>query len=156
MRRPERPPVQMFRVTAVQWRAWAGVAGPGIPGGGPMQPAPLASGGLALGEVACGGWGPHLQYSFLIKLASLSGEWEDIVSPTRGFAHQPIYSVDPYQHATVIDHGREHRVRASDYCACAAVIPTFTMNGVNQVMLAGTLTGVQGNIRCSPFHSKIA
>ena len=39
---------------------------------GPMQPAPLTSGGLTLEEVNCRGWGPHLQYSFLIKLASLS------------------------------------------------------------------------------------
>ena len=34
---------------------------------GPMQPAPLTSGGLALEEITCGGWGPHLQYSFLIN-----------------------------------------------------------------------------------------
>ena len=40
---------------------------------GPMWPAPLTSGGLALEEITCRGWGPHLQYSFLIKLASLSG-----------------------------------------------------------------------------------
>ena len=40
---------------------------------GPMWPAPLTSGGLALEEVTCRGWGPHLQYSLLIKLASLSG-----------------------------------------------------------------------------------
>ena len=39
---------------------------------GPMWPAPLTSGGLALEEVTCRGWGPHLQYSFLIQLASLS------------------------------------------------------------------------------------
>ena len=41
---------------------------------GPMWPAPLTSGGLTLEEVTCRGWGPHLQYSFLIKLASLSGK----------------------------------------------------------------------------------
>ena len=35
---------------------------------GPMQPAPLTSRGLTLEEVTC------LQYSFAIKLASLSGE----------------------------------------------------------------------------------
>ena len=40
----------------------------------PMWPAPLTSGGLALEEITCRGWGPHLQYSFLIKLASLSGK----------------------------------------------------------------------------------
>ena len=40
---------------------------------GPMQPAPLTSEGPALEEITCRGWGPHLQYSFLIKLASLSG-----------------------------------------------------------------------------------
>ena len=40
---------------------------------GKMWPTPLTSGGLALEEVTCRGWGPHLQYSFLIKLASLSG-----------------------------------------------------------------------------------
>ena len=27
---------------------------------GPMWPAPLTSGGLALEEVTCRGWGPHL------------------------------------------------------------------------------------------------
>ena len=37
-----------------------------------MQPAPMTSGGLALEEITSKGWGPHLQYSFLIKLASLS------------------------------------------------------------------------------------
>ena len=41
----------------------------------PMWPAPLTSGGLALEEVTCRGWGPHLQYPFLIKLASLSGKY---------------------------------------------------------------------------------
>ena len=39
---------------------------------GPVWPSPLTSGGLPLEEVTCRGWGPHLQYSFLIKLASLS------------------------------------------------------------------------------------
>ena len=34
---------------------------------GPMQPAPLTSGGPALEEITCRGWGPHLQYSFLIN-----------------------------------------------------------------------------------------
>ena len=37
-----------------------------------MWPAPLTSGGLALEEVTCRGWGPHP----LIKLASLSGKYE--------------------------------------------------------------------------------
>ena len=32
-----------------------------------MQPAPLTSGGLALEEVTCRGWGPHLQYSFKMR-----------------------------------------------------------------------------------------
>ena len=41
----------------------------------PMWPAPLTSGGLALEKVTCRGWGPHLQYSSLIKLASLSGKY---------------------------------------------------------------------------------
>ena len=39
---------------------------------GPMQPVPLT---LDLEEITCRGWGPHLQYSFLIKLASLSGKY---------------------------------------------------------------------------------
>ena len=43
--------------------------------GRPMWPAPLTSGGLTLEEITCRGWGPHLQYSFLIKLASLSGKY---------------------------------------------------------------------------------
>ena len=34
---------------------------------GPMQPVPLTSGGITLEEITCRGWGPHLQYSFLIK-----------------------------------------------------------------------------------------
>ena len=34
---------------------------------GPMWPAPLTSGCLTLEEVTCRGWGPHLQYSFLIN-----------------------------------------------------------------------------------------
>ena len=34
---------------------------------GPMRPAPLTSGGLTLEEITCRGWGPHLQYSFLIN-----------------------------------------------------------------------------------------
>ena len=42
---------------------------------GPMRPAPLTSGGPALEGVTCRGWDPHLQYSFLIKLASLSGKF---------------------------------------------------------------------------------
>ena len=49
---------------------------------GPMRPAPLTSGGLALEGVTCRGWGPHLQYSFLIKLASLSGKLASLVSGT--------------------------------------------------------------------------
>ena len=40
-----------------------------------MRPAPLTSGGLALEEITCRGCGPHLQYSFLIKLASLPGNF---------------------------------------------------------------------------------
>ena len=43
--------------------------------------------------------------------------------------HPPIYSVDPYHRATVSNHGRE-QVRGNTCCACAAVIPTFTLNGV--------------------------
>ena len=42
---------------------------------GPMRPPPLTSGGLTLEEITCRGWGPHLQYSFLIKLASLCGKF---------------------------------------------------------------------------------
>ena len=34
---------------------------------GPMQPAPLTSGGPALEETTSRGWGPHLQHSFLIN-----------------------------------------------------------------------------------------
>ena len=36
-----------------------------------MQPAPLTSGRLALEEITCRGWGPHLQYSFLINFFCL-------------------------------------------------------------------------------------
>ena len=63
------PPVRVGGVPTVQWGPGAGVADPGVLGR-PMWPAPLASGGLALGEVTCGGWGPQLQYSFFIRLAT--------------------------------------------------------------------------------------
>ena len=46
--------------------------------------------------------------------------------------HAPIYSVDPYHRTTVSNHGRE-QVRGSTCCACAAVIPTFTLNGVKEL-----------------------
>ena len=41
MRRQEQPPVQGFRVSAVQWRPWTRVANPGNPGkGGQCGPLP--------------------------------------------------------------------------------------------------------------------
>ena len=43
----------------------------------PMWPAPLTSGGLTLEEITCRGWGPHLQYSFLIKLGKYCKEGRD-------------------------------------------------------------------------------
>ena len=95
----------------------------------PMLPAPLTSGGLTLEEITCRGWGPHLQYSFLIKLASLSGKYRVSVK-IRILVYPPIYTLDTSNRATVSDHGREHRVRGSAICACAEVIPTFTLNGV--------------------------
>ena len=63
-------------------------------GRGPMWPAPLASGGLALGEVTCGGWGPHLQYSFFVKLAS-------------PLSHPPTFACDTYNNTPVIGTGRQ-------------------------------------------------
>ena len=54
-------------VPTVQWRSWTGVAGPGNPGGAANVARSLNGWGLALGEITCGGWGPHLQYSFLIN-----------------------------------------------------------------------------------------
>ena len=48
-----------------------------------MRPAPLTSEGLTLEEITCRGWGPHLQYSFLIKLASLSGKYKKFHNPQR-------------------------------------------------------------------------
>ena len=38
---------------------------------GPMCPAPLTSGDLTLEEITYRGWGPHLQYSFLIPVRFL-------------------------------------------------------------------------------------
>ena len=76
MRHQEQPPVQglwsphsameVMNQSGQPWKSGKGR---------PMWPAPLTSGGLALEEVTCRGWGPHLQYSFLIKLASLSGKY---------------------------------------------------------------------------------
>ena len=75
MRRQEQPPVQGFRVPAVQWKHEPEWPTRNSGKRGPMRPAPLTSGGLALEEITCRGWGPHLQYTFLIKLASLSGKY---------------------------------------------------------------------------------
>ena len=72
---------------------------------GPMQPAPLTSGGLALEEITCRGWGPHLQYSFLIKLAScqvslfLATRWFKVVGAhtlnnCRGISRNCIFSAE--------------------------------------------------------------
>ena len=73
MRRQEQPPVQGVWGPHRAMEAMNQSGRPRKSGTrGPMQPAPLTSGGLALEEITCGGWGPHLQYSFLIKLASLS------------------------------------------------------------------------------------
>ena len=72
---------------------------------GPMQPAPLTSGGLALEEVTCRGWGPHLQYSFLIKLASLSGKCRGPQSSP--ICHPPTFACDPYNNIPVIRTGRQ-------------------------------------------------
>ena len=62
---------------------------------GPMWPAPLTSGGLALEEITCRGWGPHLQYSFLIKLASLSGKYA--TSPNHAYLKKILGTVETYQ-----------------------------------------------------------
>ena len=68
MRHQEQPPVQGV------WSPCSAMEGMNQSGQprksgkrGPMQPAPLTSGGLALEEITCRGWGPHLQYSFLIN-----------------------------------------------------------------------------------------
>ena len=100
--------------------------------GGPMRPAPLASGGPAPGEVTCGGWGPHPQYSFLIKLASLSGRDQaslpvgiGALYPVRS-SHPPTYAVDTYQlrpsERSWTENLRKIRVSGNDYCACAETI----------------------------------
>ena len=75
MRRQEQPPVRGFWSPRSAMEAMIQSGQPRKSGKrGPMQPAPLTSGGLALEEITCREWGPHLQYSFLIKLASLSGK----------------------------------------------------------------------------------
>ena len=75
MRRQEQPPVQVLWSPRSAMEAMHQSGQPRKSGKrGPMQPAPLTSGGLTLEEITCRGWGPHLQYSFLIKLASLSGK----------------------------------------------------------------------------------
>ena len=76
---------------------------------GPMPPAPLTSGGLTLEEVTCRGWGPHLQYSFLIKLASLSGKYHNL------FFFEPCAnatgpSTGTCQHPTLREHTDKHKV----------------------------------------------
>ena len=76
MRRQEQPPMQGVWSPHSAMEAMNQSGQPRKSGKrGPMQPAPLTSGGLALEEITCRGWGPHLQYSFLIKLASLSGKY---------------------------------------------------------------------------------
>ena len=78
MRRQEQPPVQVLWSPCSAMEAMNQSGQPRKSGKrGPMQPAPLTSGGLALEEITCRGWGPHLQYSFLIKLASLSCKYFD-------------------------------------------------------------------------------
>ena len=73
-----------------------------------MQPAPLTSGGLALEEVTCRGWGPHLQYSFLIKLASLSGKYPAGRPAKEAKYHQLRMHVDVYVHAALRDNMLEN------------------------------------------------
>ena len=82
---------------------------PEFRGGGPMWPTPLTSGGLALGEVTCGGWGPHPQYSFLIKLASLSVIHSVSFSrcPVSPSPYPPTFACDPYNNTPVIATGRQ-------------------------------------------------
>ena len=71
MRCQEQPPVQVFWSPHSAMEAMNQSGQPRKSGKrGPMQPAPLTSGGLTLEEITCRGWSPHLQYSFLIKLAS--------------------------------------------------------------------------------------
>ena len=68
MRRQEQPPVQGVWSPRSAMEAMNQGGQPRKSGKrGPMQPAPLTSGGLALEEITCRGWGPHLQYSFLIN-----------------------------------------------------------------------------------------
>ena len=72
---------------------------PGFWGRGPMWLAPLASGGLALGEVTCGGWGPHLQYSFLINFFFFE-PCANATGPSTGTC----------QHPTLQKHTDKHRI----------------------------------------------
>ena len=39
-------------------------------------------------------------------------------------------------------HGREHRVRDSAFCACAEVIPTFTLNGMLNKTISEEMTPI--------------
>ena len=92
-----------------------------------MWPAPLASGGLALGEVACGGWDPHLQYSLLIKLASLSGKYDEGCQGkvVKGYLSWTSTRSTLTNCAPVSDRGQKiyaKSVSGNDYCACAEPI----------------------------------
>ena len=77
MRRQEQPLVQVLWSPRSAMEAMNQSGQPRESGKrGPMQPTSLTIGGLTLEEITCRGWGPHLQYSFLIKLASLSGKYK--------------------------------------------------------------------------------
>ena len=68
MRHQEQPPVQGLWSPHSAMEVMNQSGQPRKSGRGrPMWPAPLTSGGLTLEEITCRGWGPHLQYSFLIN-----------------------------------------------------------------------------------------
>ena len=139
-------------------------------GRGPMWPAPLTSGGLALEEITCRGWGPRLQYSFLIKLASLSfliklaslsGKYggDEQGPQASSLPHPPSYAVDTYQLRPVTDRGR--KISAENLSQCKRLLcmrrtytgPLHTLQGKSWDHFCA---GTEGAVLDSVFLSMIA
>ena len=99
MRHQEQPPVQGLWSPRSAMEVMNQSGQPRKSGrGGPMQPAPLTSGGQALEEITCRGWGPHLQYSFLINFFFLE-PCANATGPSTGTC----------QHPTLRKHTDKHR-----------------------------------------------
>ena len=93
--------------------------------GGPMQPAPLTCGGLALEEVTCRGWGTHLQYS-------LPGVPQTFLIP-----HPPTYTVQTHQQRTG-DQCWTEKISVNGQCACVEPFDFFAIFIVSLVTRVST------------------